>query len=410
MLWMLAAMAAMNQLDRQLLNILVEPIRQEFKLSDVQIGLLIGPAFVLMNAAMSVPVALLAVRLNRRNLLVVFALAWGATTMLFGLAQSYAQLLLARLGVGLGEAGGMPPSHAMISDVYKPGERATAMAIWSAGINIGAFLAFFAGGAIGYAHGWRTAFLVAGAVTIALALLIWLTVPEPSRADSPISVDIVSVVDRNLARRTLAAMLGDSALVHIWIGATIAAVVGYATLAWIPSYIVRSHGLTIAQAGTFLALVVGLGGAVGTWAGGRLFDILRRVDVRRGLWLIALVMIIAKPFYISFLLMETTVIALLLFIPPAVLGAIYVGPSVAVLHDRVEARLRPIASAIFLLVLNFIGLGVGPLIVGAMSQHVFAETGQNALRYSLFVMQLTGLWGALHYIAASRALGPERAV
>jgi MFS family permease len=396
----LTAVAALNQLDRQLMSILLEPVRREFALTDVQLGLLSGLAFSALYTTLSIPAAVWAVNHSRRNLIAVAATVWGGMTALCGAAQSFGQLLLARLGVGVGEAGGIPPSHAIISDLYPPGERATAMAIWSAGNNVGLFVAFLFGGLIAQRFGWRMAFIVAGIVTVLFALLVRLTVRDPPRAAEAGA----ALRSGGRVRESWWLMWRDPALRQVWAGAVITAAVGFGALAWIPSYLARSHQLPLATIGVYLALVVGLGGALGSWLGGYYSDALRRRDIRWSLWLVAAVFIGSKPFSMAFYLLDNTVLALTLFAIPAAAGGIFMGPSVAVLHDRVPAALRPIVSAIFLMFINFIGLGLGPLITGALSQFVFASAGEHSLRYALVVMQIAGVWGGLHYWLAGRHL------
>ena len=398
----LTAMSAINQLDRQLLSIVLEPVRREFALSDVQLGLLSGLAFAALYTTLSIPAAIWAVNHNRRNLIAAAAVVWGAMTMLCGAAQSFAQLFIARLGVGVGEAGGIPPSHAMISDLYHPGERATAMAIWAAGINIGVFLAFMFGGLIAQRWGWRMTFVVAGGVTVLFALVMRLTVREPPRAAEP--TPLAAMQSGGQVRESCRLIWQDPVLRHVCIGAIITATVGYGALAWIPSYLVRSHQMPLATIGAYLACAVGIGGALGSWLGGRYSDVLRRRDVRWSLWLVALLFIGSKPFSIAFYLLGDTTAALLVFIIPAALGAMFMGPSIAALHDRVPVARRPVVSAIYLLLVNFIGLGLGPLITGALSQYVFAGEGAHSLRYALVVMQTIGVWGGLHYYVAGRHL------
>jgi MFS family permease len=393
----LTAVAALNQLDRQLMSILLEPVRQEFALTDVQLGLLSGLAFSALYTTLSIPAAVWAVNHSRRNLIAVAAVVWGGMTALCGAAQSFGQLLLARLGVGVGEAGGIPPSHAIISDLYPPGERATAMAIWSAGNNVGLFVAFLFGGFIAQRFGWRMAFIVAGLMTVLFALLVRLTVHDPPRA-----TEAGAAMRSGRMRESWRLMWRDPTLRQVWAGAVITAAVGFGALAWIPSYLARSHQLPLATVGVYLAVAVGLGGAIGTWLGGHYSDMLRRRDIRWSLWLVAAVFIGSKPFSIAFYLLDNTALALALFALPAAAGGIFMGPSVAVLHDRVPVSLRPIVSAIFLMFINFIGLGLGPLITGALSQFVFASAGEHSLRYALVVMQIAGVWGGLHYWQAGR--------
>jgi predicted MFS family arabinose efflux permease len=395
----LTALSAMNQLDRQLMNILIEPVRREFVLSDVQLGLLAGLAFVALYSVLSLPAAVYAMHANRRNLVAAAALVWGTMTVACGLAVSYWHLLVARLGVGVGEAGGVAPSHAMISDLYAPHERATALAICSAGVNVGIFFAFLGGGYIGHRFGWRAAFFSAGALTIVLAAVLRLSVREPPRP-----VVIGASHTSAAVARTLSALWNEPALRHVCVGATITTVVGYAALAWIPSYLVRSHELNIAIAGAYLAVTVGIGGAVGSWIVGKYSDVLRRRDVRWSLWLIAVLFALAKPFSIAFFVLDRTWLALALFVVPAAIGTTFLGPSIAVIHNRIPAELRPLGSALFLLLIALVGLGLGPLATGAMSQWVFDAHGPDSLRYAMTTMQCIGFWGAYHFYAAGRHL------
>jgi predicted MFS family arabinose efflux permease len=401
----LTAVAALNQLDRQLMAILLEPVRREFALSDVQLGLLSGLAFAALYTTLSIPAAVWAVSHSRRNLIATAAVVWGGMTALCGAAQSFGQLLVARLGVGVGEAGGVPPSHAIISDLYPPGERATAMAIWNSGNNIGIFVAFLFGGIIAQRFGWRMAFVAAGAVTVLFALLLRLTVREPPRAAGTDP----AIRSGGRVRESWQRMSQDPTMRQVWIGSVITAAVGFGALAWIPSYLARSHQLPLATIGIYLAVVVGLGGAIGGWLGGHYSDALRRRDIRWSLWLVAAVFIFSKPFSIAFYLLDNATLALTLFALPAAVGGIFVGPAVAVLHDRVRAELRPIVSAIFLMFINFIGLGLGPLLTGALSQYVFSGAGEHSLRYALVVMQLLGIWGGVHFWLAGRHLAPRTA-
>jgi predicted MFS family arabinose efflux permease len=401
---MLAALSAFNHLDRQLMNILLEPVRREFALSDIQLGLLSGFSFAVVYTAFGIPAALWAAHADRRRLVAGAALLWGVMTMICGAAQSFAQLLLARIGVGIGEAGGPAPSQAMLSDLYEPGERATAMAVYYAGVNVGGTLAFLVGGLVGQFLGWRAAFAIAGFATILLALATALTVRDPARSADPLHTDAPDAPQPRLVKETMSAMIADPVLRHLCIGATLLSLVAYTVLAWVPSYLIRSHGLSIAATGVYLAAVFGVGGAIGTYAGGRVADALRKHDARWSLWLTTAAFVAGTPLIVGFYLSASTVPALALFVFPAMVGAIFLGPSIAVLHDRVAVRQRPVASAIFILLVTLVGLGLGPLVAGALSQHVFAALGTDSLRYALSLIQFAGLWGALHFWIAGRQL------
>jgi len=397
----LAALSAFNFLDQQLMSILLEPVRREFALSDMQLGVLSGLAFATLYTVLSIPAGLWAIGHSRRNLIATAAATWGVMTVACGFAQNFVQLLIARVGVGVGEAGGLPPSQAWVSDLYKADERATALGFLAAGTNIGAFLAFLVGGFVGHRYGWRVAFVVAGLPPLTVAALMWATVAE--KAPAAATETTSGRASRALVRATLGHMWHDSVLRHLLIAAVLAMTVGFGAIAWIPSYLMRSHELDIARVGAYLAVVIGIGGGIGTWLGGRLSDLLRQTDVRWSLWSVAIIFVAARPFAMAFYWLDDTAVAMALFVLPAAVGAIHIGPAVGVLHERVEARLRPLASALFMMILTLVGLGFGPLAVGALSDLVFARHGEDSLRYALLVWQLVGLWAAVHfYLAGTR--------
>jgi MFS family permease len=403
LLILLTTLSAFNFLDQQLMSILLEPVRHEFVLTDIELGLLSGLAFAALYTVLSVPAGIWAVTHSRRNLIAAAAFLWGAMTIACGFAQSFTQLVLARLGVGIGEAGGLPPSQAWVSDLYKPGERATALAMLAAGVNAGIFLAFLVGGYVGHRYGWRIAFMVAGVPPLLLGALLRLTtletlMPKPL-AGAPGAREAAALVGTTMAR-----MWSDPVLRQVSLAAILAMTVGYGAIAWIPSYLVRSRGFNIAEAGAYLSIVIGLGGALGSWLGGRVSDGLRERDVRWSLWLVAIVFVVARPFAMAFYGVEDTTLALALFVLPAAVGAVHIGPSVAVLHDRIEPHLRPLASALFQLILTLVGLGLGPLAVGTLSDAVFASYGTDSLRWALLVWQCVGFWAAVHFYFAGRAL------
>jgi predicted MFS family arabinose efflux permease len=384
------------------MSILLEPVRQEFHLTDIQLGMLSGLAFAALYTVLAVPAGIWAVAHSRRNLIAAAAALWGAMTILCGFAQSFTQLVLARLGVGIGEAGGLPPSQAWVSDVYKPGERATALAVLASGVNVGIFLAFLLGGYVGHTYGWRIAFMAAGWPPLLLAVLLRLTVSEiPMPAGDAVSPRAAAA----LVGATMVRIWSDPVLRQVSIAAILAMTVGYGAIAWIPSFLVRSHGFNIAQAGAYLSITIGIGGAVGSWAGGYFSDRLRRRDLRWSLWLVAILFVVARPFAMAFYAVDDTWLALTLFVLPAAVGAVHIGPCVAVLHDRIEPHLRPLAAALFQLALTLVGLGLGPLAVGILSQDVFAAFGADSLRWALLIWQCVGFWAAVHFYFAGTALG-----
>jgi len=297
----------------------------------------------------------------------------------------------------------MPASHAMISDLYARDERGFAMSVWSAGVNAGVFVAFLVGGLIGHRYGWRVAFISSGVATLILALLARVTVTEPMRTPDHGGRELSTAPSLGLIGMTFRLLWDDAALRNITAGAVLTATVGYGTLAWLPSFLVRVHHLNIAQAGAYLALVIGVGGGAGAVVGGKVFDVLHRRDARWAMAYLGLVYLAVKPLLLTFFLAGSTQIALTAFVVPGLVGTIYLGPALAVLHNRMTASLRPTASAVFLMLVNMIGLSLGPFLVGAMSEWLFAGSG-NPLAYALAVMQVFGIWGVAHFIMAGRRM------
>lgn len=394
---------ALAHLDRQVLAITLAPIGREFALSDVQLGLLSGIAFALFFSTLGLPLALAASRFNRRNMIAITVVAWSAMTMLSGLAQSYWHLLVTRMGVGVGEAGALPASHALISDRYGPHERASAMGVFMSGANVGVALALVGGGFVAQYFGWRAALLLAGVPGLLLAAIIRLTVPEPERQ---LSGGTTAVPGLKLLRQT-AADIARSAPMRLMFAATVLnAVTTFGMVAWLPTFLVRAHGMPLASVGLYLAVVIGCAGAIGTIAAGRLAD---RYGVRNPSWMAwvpGLLLLLAKPFAIAGLLTGSTQLALLLLIVPCIVGAAYVAPTIAVLHGRLDVRQRPIASALLLFGMNFIGMGLGPLIVGAVSD---AWGGMGAgLTAGLIAVQFFGIAGIAIFVWAGRRMRAAR--
>lgn len=403
-LLLLTALSALNHLDRQLISIVLEPVRAEFDLSDIQLGLLSGFAFAALYTTLGIPASLWVVRHSRVGLVSVSALVWGCMTALTGTAQSFTHLLVARIGVGIGEAGFLPASHAIVSALYQTGKRATALAIMSAGVNLGIFLAFLFGGIVAQFYGWRTAFLVSGCLTVATALVLRFAVAEPEGDRSGPAAALEGAVATLVA--TTRQIFTDPVLRNVTLGALLNSMVAYGALTWLPSFLLRSHGFSLTGAGIYLALVIGIGGGLGTWLGGYFSDRLGARDIRWSLWFVALAYLATKPLVIGFFLVDGAVLALVLFLLPAATAAMFVGPSISTLHGRVSPAARPVASAVFLFLTSFIGIGLSPVVVGALSQYVFASAGEESLRYALVWLQVLGIVGVLNFWLAGRALKP----
>lgn len=394
-----------SHVDRQILAILLEPIKHELSLSDTQLGFLSGIAFAIFYATLGIPMAMWADRSNRRNIITLALATWSGMTVLCGMAANFWQLALARIGVGVGEAGSSPPSHSIIADMYPPSERATAMGIFSLGINCGLLIGFLVGGWINQWYGWRAAFWVVGAPGLVLAVLVRTSLQEPPRGyaeglrtashEAPSLKDVVMY------------MWSTPALRHIVAGATLASFVGYGVVLWLPSFLIRSHGLQSGTVGVLLALGFGVFGAVGTFLGGRLADRLGKQDIRWSVWVVGIAILLALPFVLVFYLVTETSTALLIGVIPALLGGAYLGPSFALNQGLVPVRMRSVASAIVLFIVNIIGLGLGPQSVGILSDLLRASYEGESLRYALLILACVNLWTAFHYFRAGRTLGAD---
>lgn len=392
-----------SHIDRQILAILLEPIKRELLLSDTQLGFLSGVAFAIFYATLGIPMAMWADRSNRRNIISWALATWSGMTSLCGMAANFWQLALARIGVGIGEAGSSPPSHSIIADMYPPAERATAMGTFSLGINLGLLV----GGWINQWYGWRVAFYVVGVPGLVLALVVRHTLQDPPRGyaegtqltheEAPGLWDVFRF------------MFSIPSLRHIIAGATLAAFVGYGVALWLPAFLIRSHGLKSGAIGTALAFLFGVMGGISTYIGGRLADRLAKRDVRWNVWVAGIALLIALPFTAAAYLTRDIRVASACALVPALMSGVYLGPSFAMNQGLVAVRMRSVASAIMLFILNIIGLGLGPQTVGLISDLLKERYGTESLRYALLCLSFINVWTASHYFMASRTLGADLA-
>jgi MFS family permease len=403
----LAVVYMFNFIDRQILAILLPAIRDEFLVSDTILGLLAGTAFALFYATMGVPIALLADRWNRRNLISLALAVWSGMTALSGLAANIWHLALARIGVGIGEAGCSPPAHSMIADLYPPEQRSTAMGFYTLGISAGIMVAYLAGGWVVENIGWREAFFIVGIPGVLLAIIVRFTVIEPPRGHSENRADrgehppILSVFGFLLQRRSF---------LHMAVGAGLSSFAGYAVISFFPSFIMRSYEMQIVLLGTWLGLILGIAGGLGFFSGGFIADYFGRSRQRNAMWFIAATQLAAAAVSIGVYLAPTAQAALLLFILPAIISNFYLAPVLAQTQSLVPLRMRGVASAIVLLIINLIGLGLGPLVVGALSDALAPRFGDESLRYALMLAVLViTTWAALHYALASRTIEADLA-
>ncbi|MGN6637294.1 MAG: spinster family MFS transporter, partial [Mucilaginibacter sp.] len=361
---MLTLVYVFNFIDRQVLVILQESIKKELHLSDTQLGLLSGFTFAVFYVTLGIPIARLADKTNRRNTVALSLGIWSVMTACSGLARNFIQLLLARTGVGIGEAGGSPPAHAMISDYFPPERRSTALSIYSAGIYLGVLTGFIMGGYLNQHLGWRTAFFVVGIPGLIFSLLFYSTVKEPRKGAT--DADDTTSGSPSL-KMVLKHLLSNNTFVFLAIASALNVFCIYGLINWAPSFLQRLHGMKSSEIGAVLGVIYGVGGGLGSFAGGFLTDRLGKSDKRWYLKIPAYAIILTIPCAAGAIFLQNTFFSVICLGLCASLQSVYLGPSLAVAHSLVPASMRALTSAVFFLVINLIGLGFGPLVVGMIS-------------------------------------------
>jgi len=400
-----------NFIDRNILAILGQSIKDELEISDTAFGFLGGIAFALFYTFLGIPIARLADKHSRVTILSVCLAIWSAMTAVCGLAQSFWMLLLARIGVAVGEAGGSPPSHSIISDLFPPEKRGTALGIYALGIPIGSAIGFLVGGWVNEFFGWRNAFFVIGLPGIVLALFVYLTVREPPRGMSDRNITATPPehhIDNNEApplKEVLAHLWSLRSFRYLSIAGALHAFVGNGVGLYIPMMFERTHGLGTGEIGTWL-FGLGMFGMLGTFGGGYLCDKLGARDERWYMWLPGVATLAHVPFACFTYLWGEPRLALMVYAIPYVLGHCYLAPTFAMTQGLVHVRMRALAASILLFVLNIIGLGLGPQITGLMSDglNMFTSLGVDSLRWAMVLVLIFNVISALLYLRAGRFL------
>ena len=404
-----------NFLDRQLLAILLEPIKNEFGASDTAMGFLYGLAFSLFYATLAIPVARMADNGNRRNILAIAAGLWSLMTVVCGFVANFWQMLIARIGVAVGEAGGVPPSQSMVNDFYPPEQRARAMAVFSSATFIGTLVAMIGGALIAEKFGWRAAFIIVGAPGILLALIIRFTVPEPPRGAFDEQKEPEN--DTTSVSEVFSTMWRHPALRALLCGCALASMAGYGLGYWVPAFMIRVHGLTLVEAGLTIG---GLGATValiGTLTGGWLCD---RMASKKRSWLLyvpALGLAISAPFFMLFLFfpVSSQFSAFGHLVPTAVLvyciagfvGSWWAAPTYVAVQELMKPNQRTLACAVLLFIMNLIGFGLGPLLVGFFSDALQPDYGTESVRYALMIVMSTYFLAVYFYYKAGRSFAAD---
>ena len=419
-LWTLLIIYILNFLDRQIVAILAEPIKHDLGLADWQLGVMTGLAFALFYTVLGIPIARLAEWGHRPRIIAGAVGAWSIFTVLSGMAQNFTHMVLARIGVGIGEAGCTPPAHSLITDYTPKEKRASALAFYSLGNPIGGLIGMAMGGLIADAWGWRTAFFVAGAPGVLMAIIAATTLTEPRKQ---LSADLAA---RSAAvpdfAEAMAEIRGKRTFWLIAFGSAIKAFIGYGAAVFMAPFFFRNHaaelevlasGLGVGVAGFLglaLGLVLGVTGAIGTWLGGQLADRYGARDLRHYLGIPAISTLMGIPFYVVGLTVDSAVLALVMFAFPPILNTLWYGPGYAAVQGLVRPQTRATATAVLLFVINLIGLGLGPLGVGAISDVISGPLGfgpAEGVRWSLLIFVMFGAVASGLYWIARRTIREE---
>jgi MFS family permease len=394
-----------NVMDRSVLAVLLESIKRTFGASDTLIGLLSGLPFALFYSTLGIPFAMLADRWSRRSVLALAVGLWSVMTALCGAAGNFVSLLLARVGTAVGEAGGTPPSHALISDYYPIGRRATALSIYALGVPCGAMLGSFLGGIGNDLYGWRTTFALVGLPGLVVALLVRFTVLEPQRGHADGVAHTAPASEAPPISAVLAFLWERPSFRHLSLAAGLHSVVWYAGSNLNATFFIRSHHMTAAQAGSWTALYSAIS-AVGTFIGGYFADRLsvRLHDRRWYMWLPGIATLAMVPFQFLSYLPESLTVVIPSFCVMMVLASFFFGPSFAMTQALATVRMRAVATSILLLVQTLIGQGLGPTLAGLTSDLLKPSAGSDSLRYGLVLVGLANIWAAAHYFRGARTL------
>jgi MFS family permease len=399
---LLSASYVVNYLDRYVLSMLAGPIKAELGFSDGAMGLLLGPAFALLYTGLGVPVAWLADRSSRRNLIAAGMAVWSAFTALSGMARSFGEIALARFGVGIGEAAGAAPAHSLIADYFPPERRATALSIFQMGVPIGQMLGTVIGGLLVAPLGWRRVFLIVGLPGIAIALLLRLTVREPPRSAPAPSRSLLGAVSGLL--ESVGVLLRIRTFLLIALGGMFASTAGTGFGFWLPQMFVRSHGMSLAEFGVQYGVVSGAAGVAGTLIAGLLADRLARFDPRWRLRVAAASVAFSMPLLIAICAVPDPRVAVLISIPSGMIGSGYAPVLFAIAQSLAPARVRAVTSSVLILFITGGGMLIGPWVIGFLSDSLMLRFGTDALRVAMIAVLATMTVGVVALLLATRTL------
>lgn len=424
----------LNFLDRQIIGILAAPLKAEFNLSDTQFGLLGGLAFALLYSTLAIPIAWLADRISRVWIMTGALTLWSGFTALCGLAGGFGSLFLCRMGVGIGEAGGVAPAYSLIADYFPKSQRARALAAYAFGIPLGMAAGTLVGGLLAATYGWRTAFIVVGVLGVLVAPVLRLTVKDPKRGG--LDVEPTSTAASDTAPVAPAAVVPElkappfkevvrtlAPKPSFWLlafGAASSSVCGYGVAAWLPSFFMRSFGLTLSQTAWYYSAIVLVGGVAGIWLGGSMADRLGKTSKAAYPLTPAIAFLISVPCFILAMNSGAVVgavmpgsdpngvaaltMAFLIFLIPTGLNLTWLGPITAAVQHLATPAMRTTASALFLLINNLLGIAVGIYYFGWMSDLLRPTFGEESLRWAIYTGMGFYLLSSALLFGASRTL------
>lgn len=404
LLTLLLIILAFNFVDRLALGLVMQQIKTDLRLSDTQLGLLTGFAFAVFYAVMGIPIARWADRGNRITIITLTTALWSAMVALCGAASSFLQLLLIRIGVAVGEAGAIPPAHSLLADNFTRAERPRAMGIYMLGIPLSSFIGYFLAGWLNQLYGWRMMFVLLGLPGVVLAMLARLTLREPRRTGFAADHGISGATAPPSMREVLVTLWRIPAFRHMLLVFSVLFFFNTGITQWLPTFFIRVHGMKTGELGTWFTLAFGLSGLVGIYSGGALASRFAPNNERlqlRVVVLLFLVLLILRP--IAFL-MPSTIGAFALMVPANLMIYLSDGPLFAIVQSLVPDRMRAMSIALIYLCANLIGLGLGPLAVGALSDAYQSWAGEESLRYALVTLCPGYLWAMWHLWRASQTV------
>jgi len=411
----LSLVYAINIADRYVISTVMESIKRDLQVTDGQLALLTGTALAVFYVLAGIPISALADRYSRRNIISAALVIWSALTVFTGLSRTFTQMFLARIGVGVGESGGTPPSTSMLADWFGPHQRTFALTFWALGASLGAWIGADVAGRIADAYGWRSAFYAMGVPGLVMGILIFITIREPQRGamDGNDTTTAHAAVERAQVKVPMVAALktiiSQPATMHLMMGSAVTALWGWGLMWWTPTFLQRTYHMSAGEAGEILGPMYLVAGSLATVGTGLLMATSFMTDPKRVLWLMALVVgVVTVPSFFIYWTDNLTVAKICLWIlVPAMY--FYIGPCFGLLNNMVPPQLRAMASAVTLLLANIANLVIAPQFVGFVSDYVAGRHGADAasLRIALLLLAPTGFWATWHYIAATRNIDAE---